>query len=249
MAKNKRKLSFPTAFTVLIIVLLLAAALTYVIPAGSYSKLSYNADSTVFEITAPNGDIKEMPGTQETLDELKVTGDISKFEDGSINKPVAIPGTYEKVEQSPQGIIDIILSPINGVYDTIDIILFVFIIGGVIGVLNNIGAFNAGIASLSRLTKGKEYILIVFITFLISLGGTTFGLAEETIALYPIMVPVFLAANYDVMVCIAAIYMGSSIGSMFSTVNPFSVVIGSNAAGISFTNGLNFRIIAFVLVL
>jgi len=247
MAKNKRKLSFPTAFTVLIIVLLLAAALTYVIPAGSYSKLSYNADSTVFEITAPNGDIKEMPGTQETLDELKVTGDISKFEDGSINKPVAIPGTYEKVEQSPQGIIDIILSPINGVYDTIDIILFVFIIGGVIGVLNNIGAFNAGIASLSRLTKGKEYILIVFITFLISLGGTTFGLAEETIALYPIMVPVFLAANYDVMVCIAAIYMGSSIGSMFSTVNPFSVVIGSNAAGISFTNGLNFRIIAFVL--
>ncbi|HAR85238.1 MAG TPA: hypothetical protein DCR69_05865, partial [Clostridium sp.] len=70
MAKNKRKLSFPTAFTVLIIVLLLAAALTYVIPAGSYSKLSYNADSTVFEITAPNGDIKEMPGTQETLDEL-----------------------------------------------------------------------------------------------------------------------------------------------------------------------------------
>ncbi len=247
MAKKKRKLSFPTAFTVLIIVLLLAAALTYVIPAGSYSKLSYNADSTKFEVTAPNGDIKEMPGTQETLDELKVTGDISKFADGSINKPVAIPGTYEKVEQNPQGIIDIILSPINGVYDTIDIILFVFIIGGVIGVLNNIGAFNAGIASLSRLTKGKEYILIVFITFLISLGGTTFGLAEETIALYPIMVPVFLAANYDVMVCIAAIYMGSSIGSMFSTVNPFSVVIGSNAAGISFTNGLNFRIIAFVL--
>lgn len=247
MEKKKRKFSFPTAFTVLFIVLILASALTYIIPAGSYSKLSYNASSSMFEVTSPSGEVKEMPATQETLDKLKIVNEISKFTEGDINKPIAIPGTYEKVEQQPQGIVDIILSPVNGVYDTIDIILFVFIIGGIIGVLNNIGAFNAGIASLSRITKGREYLLIVFITFLIALGGTTFGLAEETIALYPILVPVFLAANYDVLVCIAAIYMGSSIGTMFSTVNPFSAVIGSNAAGISFTNGLYFRVAALII--
>lgn len=249
MEKKKKKLSFPTAFTVLIIVLILAAMLTYIIPAGSYSKLSYNSDSSVFEVTTPEGEKSEMPATQETLDKLKIKNEISKFTDGSIKKPIAIPDTYKKLEQKPQGIVDIILAPINGVYDTIDIILFVFIIGGIIGVLNHVGAINAGIASLSKITKGNEYLLIVFITFLIALGGTTFGLAEETIALYPIMVPVFLAANYDVIVCIAALYMGSSIGTMFSTINPFSAVIGSNAAGISFMNGMTFRIVGLVVAL
>ena len=139
------------------------------------------------------------------------------------------------------------MAPIQGVYDSIGIILFVFIIGGVIGIINESGAINAGIAALSRVTKGHEYMLIVFVTFLVALGGTTFGLAEETIAFYPILMPVYLAAGYDAIVCIAAIYMGSSIGSMFSTTNPFSVVIGSNAAGINFTQGVSFRLIGLAV--
>lgn len=246
-AKKKKKLEFPTAITVLFIVLVFAAILTAVVPAGLYSKLAYNADSDKFEITAPSGEITQMEPTQESLDEFGVTGNLDKFLDGSISKPVAIPGTYEKVEQSPQGIFDILLAPISGVYDTIDIILFVFILGGCIGVLNYMGAFNAAIAVLSRITKGKEYILIILITVIIAAGGTTFGLAEETIALYPILVPVFLAAGYDVMVCIAAIYMGSSIGTMFPTINPFSVGNASNAAGISIAEGMGIRTVALVL--
>lgn len=201
--KKKKKLSFPTAFTVLLIVLFLACVLTYIIPAGLYSKLSYDSTNKVFVITDAKGDITQMPATQETLDQLKITGDIEKFLDGSINKPISIPGTYEKVGQKPQGAKEFIIAPISGIYDTIGIILFVFILGGIIGVLNAIGAFSAGIAALSKATKGKEFILIIAVTALISLGGTTFGLAEETIALYPILVPVFLAAKYDVLVCIA----------------------------------------------
>ncbi|NMA87076.1 MAG: YfcC family protein, partial [Tissierellia bacterium] len=102
---------------------------------------------------------------------------------------------------------------------------------------------------LSRRTKGNEFVLVIIISLLIALGGTTFGLAEETIALYPILMPIFLASGYDAIVCIAAIYMGSSIGTMFSTVNPFSVVIASNAAGISFNEGLVFRTIALILAM
>src|SRR3712207_6588026 len=110
-----------------------------------------------------------------------------------LSKPVAIPGTYEKVAQKPQGFFQVISAPIEGVYQSIDIILFILIIGGCIGVLNNSGAFDAGIASLSRATKGREFLLIVIVTILISIGGTTYGMAEETIALYPILVPVFVA--------------------------------------------------------
>lgn len=240
--KNKKLLGgFPTAYTVLFIVLILATILTYVVPAGSYSKLEYNGDNNAFIVTNPDDTTEEYEATQETLDELGVSVDISKFTDGSIYKPVAVPGTYEKLESNPQGVIDVIQAPIKGVYETIDIMLFVLVIGGIIGVLNKSGAFDAGFASLSRITKGREYLLIIIVTFLISLGGTSFGMAEETIALYPILVPVFMVAGYDAIVAIAAIYMGSSIGTMFSTVNPFSSVIASNAAGISFTNGIGFR--------
>lgn len=245
--KKKGKISFPSAITVLFIVLLLAAGLTYIVPAGSYAKLAYDAGSSEFTLTQPNGETETLPGTQETLDDLGIISPIEKFEDGSINKAIGVPGTYERVEQSPQGFGAFVNAPINGIYESIDIILFIFIIGGLIGILDYSGAFNAGIAALSKATKGKEYILIVFITFLIALGGTSFGLAEETIALYPILVPVFLAAKYDALVCIAAIYMGSSIGTMFSTVNPFSVVIASNAAGINFMEGMLFRGLGLIL--
>lgn len=243
----KRKFTFPTAYTVLFIVLILAAGLTYLVNAGAYAKLVYDMDNEVFIETFPDGTTRELEGTQKTLDELGVSSDIVKFQEGSINKPIAVPGTYEKVKANPQGIKELLLAPIQGVYDSIGIILFVFIIGGVIGIINESGAINAGIAALSRATKGHEYMLIVFVTFLIALGGTTFGLAEETIAFYPILMPVYLAAGYDAIVCIAAIYMGSSIGSMFSTTNPFSVVIGSNAAGINFTQGVFFRLIGLAV--
>jgi uncharacterized ion transporter superfamily protein YfcC len=244
---KKKKISFPTAFTVLVIVLVLAAVLTYLVPAGTYAKIKYEPDKKVFTMIKPDTSTKELPGTQETLNKMGIKTEIGKFEDGSITKPIAIPGTYEKVAQAPQGFFEVIQAPVKGIQDTIDIITFVLIIGGVIGVLNNTGAFDAGIASLSRATKGREFLLIVVVTVLISIGGTTFGMAEETIALYPVLIPIFIATGYDAIVCIAAIYMGSSIGTMFSTVNPFASIIASNAAGIKFTQGLTVRIVGLVI--
>ena len=109
--------------------------------------------------------------------------------------------------------------------------------------MNLTGAFDAGISWLARALKGHEYVLIILVTSLIAVGGTTFGLAEETIAFYPILIPVFLAAKYDAMVPLASIYIGSSIGTMCSTVNPFSTIIASDSAGISFTTGMEGRFI------
>lgn len=247
--EKKKKLQFPTAFTVLFIVLILAAILTYVVPAGLYSKLQYNSEQNVFIVEDHKGETTDLPAVQETLDKLNIKMDVNKFIDGSIRKPIAIPDTYEPIEQSPQGLLPVIMSPIEGIMDTVDIMVFVLILGGIIGLINKTGTFDAGIAALSKRTKGKEFLLVIFVSSLIALGGTTFGLAEETIALYPILMPIFIASGYDAIVCIAAIYMGSSIGTMFSTTNPFSVVIASNAAGISFNEGLVFRIISLVLAM
>ena len=128
-----------------------------------------------------------------------------------------------------------------------DVILFVLIIGGFIGIINRSGAFDAGIQWLARSMKGREKWLIIIICSLIALGGTTFGLAEETIAFYPILVPIFLATRYDAMVALATIYIGSAIGTMASTVNPFSAIIASDAAGINWTSGLDGRLIMLVV--
>lgn len=247
MEKKKKKFSFPSAYTVLFIVLILAVALTYIIPAGEYSSLTYDEDAQCFLVTDPQGDVAEMPATQETLDKLNVKADLEKFVDGSIYKPMAISGTYVSLDQNGQGVVDFIMAPINGVYETVDIMLFIFMIGGLVGIVNHLGVFNAGIGALARVSKGKEEVIIAVVTFLIALGGTSFGMAEETIAFYPILIPIFIKSGYDAMTGIAAIWCGSSIGCMFSTVNPFSVVIASNAAGINFKEGMLIRFIGLII--
>lgn len=239
---QKKKREFPTAFTVLFIILIFAAFLTYIVPSGKFSRLTYDGGTKEFVITDQNDDVKMIPATQSVLDDLHIQLNISKFEDGTIKKPIAIPGTYVQIEQQPQGILDVIKAPIIGTMDSVDIMIFILILGGVIGLVNKVGAFDAGIGALSKRTKGKEFVLVFLVFLLTTLGGTTFGLAEETIAFYPILMPIFLISGFDAITCIAAIYMGSSIGTMFSTVNPFSVVIASNAAGISFTTGLTYRL-------
>ena len=244
---KKKKREFPTAFTVLFIILIFAAILTYIVPSGKFSRLTYDGTTKEFIITDQDDSTKTVPATQNVLNDFHIQLELSKFEDGTIKKPIAIPGTYTRIEQHPQGLLDVIKAPVIGVMDSVDIMIFVLILGGIIGLVNKVGAFDAGIAALSKKTKGKEFILVVLVFALTTLGGTTFGLAEETIAFYPILMPIFLISGFDAITCIAAIYMGSSIGTMFSTVNPFSVVIASNAAGISFTTGLTYRIIVLII--
>lgn len=246
-AKKKKKRQFPSAFTVLFIILILAAIGTNFMPTGSYSKLLYNEDSNMFDITSPDGSSISMEANQATLDELDIKAKLDLFLDGSIYKPIGVPGSYESIPPEPQGFFDCVLALTEGVYDTIDISLFIFVLGGMLAYLNNSGAFSAGMGALSRVTKGKEYILTVLITILISLGGTTFGMAEETVALYAVVIPIFVIAGYDALVGIAAVYFGSCIGTMCSTVNPFSVVIASNAAGINFMEGFGIRAAALVV--
>ena len=232
-----RKLKFPTAHSVLLIIAALVAGLTWLVPSGQFDRLAYNKDSNQFIRTGINGDTS-LAAEQATLDRLGIKVPLEKFTSGDIYKPVAIPGTYSNIDSNPQGFIAFLQSPLKGIMEAIDVILFVLIIGGFIGIVNKSGAFDAGIAGLAKNLKGREFWLIIIITALIAAGGTTFGLAEETIAFYPILVPVFLAAGYDAIVALAAIYLGSSMGTMASTVNPFSTIIASDAAGTNWVNGM-----------
>ena len=241
-----KKIKFPTAQTILLIIAALVALLTWFIPAGKYSTLSYNQSENSFtRIDSENS--KTLPATQKTLDALNIKIPLEKFTSGDIWKPIGIPNTYKELEAKPQGVLEFIKSPIKGIIEAADIIFLVLFIGGLIGIMNHTGAFDAGISWLATALNGKEYLLIILVTLLIAIGGTTFGLAEETIAFYPILIPIFLAAKYDAMVALASIFIGSSIGSMCSTTNPFSAIIASDAAGINWTTGLTGRVIMLIL--
>ncbi|MGL6476669.1 YfcC family protein [Aeromonas hydrophila] len=232
---------FPTAFTILFLIMLLAIALTWIIPAGAYAKLSYNAASHMLTINTPQGETRRVPATQDELTRLDINIGVEQFVNGTIRKPIAIPGTYERLAQAPKGLSDVAVSMVKGTIEGADIIVFILVLGGLIGVINKTGAFNAGLVALSHKTRGNEFLFVALVCLVMALGGTTCGLEEEAVAFYPILVPIFLALGYDAIVCVGAIFLAASMGTTFSTINPFSVVIASNAAGIPFTEGLSVR--------
>lgn len=239
--KRKRKLSFPTAFTILFVLTIIAAIATWFVPAGQYAKLAYVADTGTLQITSPQGEVSDVEATQEALDEMGVNIGIEQFTSGALSKPISIPGTYEQLEQQPKGIEDITQAMVSGTIDGVDIMVFILVLGGLIGVVNTTGAFESGLMALTKKTKGREFLLVFLVSILMVLGGTSCGLEEEAVAFYPILVPIFLALGYDSIVCVGAIFLAGSMGTTFSTINPFSVVIASNAAGVNFMQGFEWR--------
>jgi uncharacterized ion transporter superfamily protein YfcC len=226
------------------LVIILAAVSTWLLPAGQYSKLA--AGKETFAVTAPSGE-STLPLTQNTLDSLGIHIALQKFTDGDIRKPISIPGTFQKQERNPQGFIAVLNAPIKGIYDSIDIILFILIIGGFMYVFNETGAMVKGITWLSFTMKGREPMLIAMLTAILSFFAASYGMAEEALVFYPILVPLFLAAGYDLMVPLAIIFGGTSVGCIASFSNPFSVIIASNAAGINWMDGLTERLLLWAI--
>lgn len=241
--KAKRKL--PSPITILMVVIIIAALATVLIPAGEYSRLSYTEGNS-FKLSTKDTTI-DLPLTQQTLDSLHILISLKKFRNGDIRKPVSVPGTYHKIDRNRQGIIEILQAPINGIYDSKDIIFFILVMGGFMNIFNRSGAMVKGLTALSYTMKGKEAWLIIILTFLFSFGGSSYGMAEEALVFYPVMVPLFLAAGYDLLLPVAVIFAGTQLGTLSSFSNPFSTIIASNAAGVNWTSGLYERVIMFVL--
>ncbi len=198
-----KKFRMPTAYTILLGIIVVVALLTWVIPAGMYAYL-------------PDGE------------------------------PIA--GSYQQVAQNGQGFTDILRAPLEGLYGAIDIAAFLLMVGAFQGVVAKTGAIDAGISHLVHRLHGREKILIPILMILFALGGTTFGMAEETIAFYPLLLPILITAGYDAMTAVAVILLGAGAGVLASTVNPFATGIASGFAGISVGDGLLLRVLLWVVL-
>lgn len=160
-----------------------------------------------------------------------------------------ISGSYHLVEQNGQTFGDIAMAPLNGFYEAIDVAAFILMVGGFLGVMTKIGAIDAGISNIVKKLNGKEKILIPILMILFALGGTTFGMSEETIAFYPLLLPIIVAAGYDSITAVSIIFLGAGAGVLGSTVNPFATGIASGFAGISLGDGIVVRTIILVVTL
>ncbi len=239
------KRQLPSPLTILMFVIVIAAIATWLIPAGKYDTIAYQEDGTFLYHTETKDTTLRF--SQPVLDSLGIRIPAEKFSNGDIKKPISVPGTYKKSVQKPQSFLQIIQAPIKGVYDSIEIVFFIMIIGGFMHVFNSTGAMIKGLTALSYRMKGKEAWLIILLTFLFSFAGSSYGMAEEALVFYAVLVPLFLAAGYDLLVPVAVIFAGTQLGTLSSFSNPFSTIIASNAAGIKWTDGMIERIIMFIL--
>ena len=129
-------------------------------------------------------------------------------------------GTYHPVAATPQGLGGVLKAAFLGFYDAVDVCVFILMVGGFLGVVMKTGAIDAGVSNVIRLLGGREVWLIPILMLFFGLGGTTYGMWEETMAFYPLLIPVFLAAGYDAVVGISVILLGAGAGVISSTPPP-----------------------------
>src|SRR3954453_16497310 len=179
--ETRHRFTLPSAYTILFALIVVMAIATWLIPAGSYK-----------------------------LDKAGAP----------------IPGTYQEVAGHPQRIlIDSLTAPITGLYGienaqgnisyynsgtlfgAIDVALFIIVIGGFLGVTMATGAIQSGIGLLVARLKGRERWMIPILMIVFALGGTTYGMAEESLAFYSLVIAVMIAAGYDALVGAAVVLL------------------------------------------
>jgi uncharacterized ion transporter superfamily protein YfcC len=219
---RKSRFTLPSAYTILFALIVLAAIATWIIPAGVYN--------------------------------LNAEGE-------------PIPGTYHEVDAKPARIlVDSLTAPINGLYGiedpatkninyynsgslfgAVDIAVFILVIGGFLGITMKTGAIQAGIGRLVERMKGREKWMVPVLMAVFALGGTSYGMAEESLAFYALVITVLIAAGYDALTGAAVVLLGCGIGVLGSTVNPFATGIASGIAGIPLSEGLVGRLVILIL--
>lgn len=165
-----------------------------------------------------------------------------------------IAGTYKEVTSNPQGIWDIFKAPVVGMIGNektvgaIPISLFVLIVGGFLGIVEATNTLDVGIATIVKKNHGNEKKIMLLLMFLFALGGTAYGMFEETMAFYPLIIPVLLGYGFDVLTGVSVVFLGVMTGIFASVVNPFSVGVASATAGISPGEGMRWRILFLIMM-
>lgn len=213
--RNRKRLVLPHSYTLIFLIIIMVALLTWIIPSGQFERQEVDIDGST--------------------------------------RSVIVPGTFHIVEKSSEGIdlrqgfIDIVSAPMLGIINAVDVVAFVLIVGGAFGIILQTGAIDRGLKSLSTRYSNKGILVIPISMIIFSLGGSTFGMSEEVIPLYTIFISLMFALKFDSITAILILFLGTQVGYIGSTINPFSVLIAQGVAGIQGNPQLWLRFIAWVV--
>lgn len=206
---EKKKKSSLNAFVLLLIIMLIAAVLTWIVPAGSFERAF----------------------------------------DEATGRDIVVPGTYQVTESSPVGIIEFITSIYAGFMDAADITFFIIFASTYVFLLNKSGTLTAACGAMLRVVGERDNLIIPIFMTVFALGGTTFGMYEETYALVPAFIVIAMTLGYDRIVGGAIVFVGVATGFAAATINPFTIGVAAGVAGVSLAEPkvLIFRIVAFIV--
>ncbi|WP_408020075.1 YfcC family protein [Sporosarcina obsidiansis] len=163
-------------------------------------------------------------------------------------REVIQPDQFSFVEGQPTGFLDIFSNIHSGMVNGSAIIFFVLIVGGSFGVLSATGALDAFITMLSVKMAHRGKLLIPVLMFFFACAGSLMGMSDETIVYIGILAPLAVALGFDALTGFAIVTLGASVGFSSAVMNPFTVGIAQEIAGLPTFSGIFFRIVLFIVL-
>ncbi|WP_026568604.1 YfcC family protein [Bacillus sp. UNC41MFS5] len=203
LGKKERKINI---FVLLFAILAISTLLTYILPAGDYTRIEADGRTTVD------------------------------------------PNSFKWIKSAPVGLFDMIKAVHTGMVDAGNIIFFLLIIGGFFGVLRATGTVDGLIATMARKLSTREKLLIPVVMLVFAAGGSLMGMAEETLAYVPLVIPLALALGFDTITGTAIVIVGALSGFTTAIMNPFTVGIAQGVAELPLFSGMGYRLVLFVIV-
>lgn len=217
-SKGIKQFKVPHVYAIIFALMVIFAVLTWIVPSGSYQRQEVNGR------------------------EVTVAGTYEQSEKTFIDEE-----TGDEVDLR-QGVFDVLQAPTRGIQEAIEVVAFILIVGGSFQVITKTGAITSGMGRVVRRFKNKDIVIIPIAMVLFALGGTSFGMAEETLPFFAIFMPIMMAMGFDSMTAFMVVFVGARTGYIASTINPFNVLIAQGILGIQGNPQLWLRMIAWVVL-
>ncbi len=176
-------------------------------------------------------------------------GEFERREDEATGRMVVVAGSYRAVEQSPVGPFDAVVALPLGMADAADVIFLVFLIGGAFTVVDTSGTLGRATAGLARALRGRDILVIPIVSVFFAIGGATENMAEEIVALVPVLLVLAMRVGFTPVVAVAMSAGAAAVAAAFSPVNPFQVLVAQGVADLPLRSGWAFRTFLMLVAL
>lgn len=174
-------------------------------------------------------------------------GSYTRITDPDSGRTTVLNGSYKQIKGEALDLFDLILVVPEGLISRADLIVLIFLLGGCFFIVEKTGALGQGLQWIVDRLRGQDWVALVLVCIIFATGGATIGMQEEFIALTPVLIAFSRSLGYNAFVAIGMSFGAGVLGSAFSPMNPFAVVLAQQEAELPLLSGLGFRL-AFLII-